>query len=155
LVLAITTCSPLTESRRVVLSPMRSTVPVVLSNWITSPRLNGLSNRIESAANRSEKMPCAARPMAMPPMPSPATNAVTLTPRLSRMTMIASANKVTLTSTRMTATALPIAVSLGSSPALRVMTPRTSSRAQIAPCKAKATMKKMSISRSSRAGIAA
>ena len=43
----------------------------------------------------------------MPPMPSPATRAVTLTPRLSRMTMIASANSATLTSTRIIAMALP------------------------------------------------
>jgi hypothetical protein len=45
------------------------------------------------AANRSEKMPCAARPMAMPPMPRPAISAVTLTPRLSRMTIIAIAKR--------------------------------------------------------------
>ena len=62
---------------------------------------------IESAANRSEKMPCAARPMAMPPMPRPATRPVTLTPRLSRMRMIAIANSATVTSSRMMPSAEP------------------------------------------------
>ncbi len=119
-----------------------------------SPRRNGLSNRIESAANRSEKMPWAARPMAMPPMPRPATSAVTLTPRLSRMTMIAIANKATLTSTRMMAIALPrrLARLVAGRGAI---TPRISSRAQIAPWSAKAMMKKMSTRRSTRGGTAA
>ena len=39
----------------------------------------------------------------MPPMPRPATRPVTLTPRLSRMTMMAIANRATVTSRRMIA----------------------------------------------------
>ena len=126
LVLAMTTSSPFTERRRVVLSPMRSTVPTVWSNWMMSPRRNGLSNSIDSAANKSEKMPWAARPMAIPPMPSPATSAVTLTPRLSRTTTIATANSATLISSRTTAIVFLWPEWSGSSSALRSICSRRS-----------------------------
>src|SRR3546814_1393821 len=59
--------SPVSALTRVVFSPIASTVPTLVSQPIGSPFLKGLSNRIESAANRSENMPCAARPIAMPP----------------------------------------------------------------------------------------
>ena len=52
------------------------------------------------------------------------------------------------------ANALPTAVSVGSSPALRAITPRISSRAQIAPCSAKAIVNKMSSRRSILHGTA-
>lgn len=46
-------------------------------------------------------MPWAARPIAIPPIPRPATRPVTFTPRLDRMRMIAIANRATVTSRRM------------------------------------------------------
>ena len=155
LVFAITTSSPFNERSRVVLRPIRSIVPVV---WSYSDGVAALERLVEQDRERREQVgENALRRKADGDAADAeaATSAVTLTPRLSRMTMIAIANKATLTSTRMTASALPTAVSLGSSPALRLITPRISSRAQIAPWSAKAMMNRMSSSRSMRAGTAA
>ena len=91
----------------------------------------------------------------MPPMPSPATRPVTLTPRLSRMTIKATANKATLTNTRISAMALPSVELPSSSPTRLAMTPRMISRPQIAPCTAAAMTKKMSARRVGLGGASA
>ena len=88
----------------------------------------------------------------MPPMPRPATSAVTLTPRLSRMTIIAMANTATLTSTRMMRHRIAERRAAGSSPTRLRITPRMISRAQIATCSAAAMMKNMSARRASLVG---
>jgi hypothetical protein len=71
------------------------------------------------------------------------------------MTMIAIAKTATLTSTRMIETALPSVDSLASSLTRRLITPSTSSRAQTAPCSAKAMMNRPSQARPTRGGSSA
>ena len=83
-------CSPLSLRRRVVLMPMRSTVPVKVSIVRLSPTTNGLSSAIDSEANRSPSTFCSASATATPPTPRPASSAVMLTPRFSSATRISS-----------------------------------------------------------------
>ncbi len=154
LALARITSWPVVARSRVDLRPIDSTVATTPSTWITSPRRNGLSKITASAANRSEKIPCAARPIAMPPMPSPATRPVTLMPRLSSTTMKAIAKTMTLTIRRISVNAFA-SVSCSPAPARRWMKPRIASRAQIATCITAATVNRTAIMRSTGAGTRA
>ena len=151
----MTTSSPVNARTRVVFRPIFSTVPDVVSHRIASPRRNGLSKMIASAANRSLKMPCAARPIAMPPMPSPATRPVTLTPRLSSTTISAIANSANVTSTRIRPSAEPSEELVSSAPTRCWTKPRISSRAQIAAWKAAAMMNRNWIVWNTTGGVSA
>ena len=75
-------CSPFTLRSRVLFTPMYSTVPTKSSTCSVSPRTNGRSSVIDSDANRSPRMFCAASATAMPPMPRPASSGWIWMPRL-------------------------------------------------------------------------
>ena len=75
-------CSPFTLRSRVLFTPMYSTVPAKSSTCSESPRTNGRSSVIDSDANRSPRMFCAASATAMPPMPRPASSGLIWMPRL-------------------------------------------------------------------------
>ena len=75
-------CSPFTLRSRVLFTPMYSTVPTKSSTCSVSPRTNGRSSVIDSDANRSPRMFCAASATAMPPMPRPASSGSISMPRL-------------------------------------------------------------------------
>ena len=71
------------------------------------------------------------------------------------MTMIAIANRATLTSTRMIAIALPSVVSPGCSPTRRPIAPMINSRAHTAAWSAAATMNRMWVARATLGGASA
>ncbi len=78
-------CSPEMLRRRVVFSPICSTVPTRSPTVMKSPITNGLSMAIDNEAKMSPRMFCTASAAAMPPMPNPATSAVMSRPRLARI----------------------------------------------------------------------
>ncbi len=80
--LAMTSSSPESERMRVVLRPIRCTVPDSVSMPMASPISNGLSTRMDSDENRSPKIFCSDSATATPPMPKPVKSADTLMPRL-------------------------------------------------------------------------
>lgn len=81
--MARTTCSPVRLRMRVVLRPIRSTVPLMSSTTMKSPTRNGLSTTIEMEANRSPSTFWRAKAIATPAIPSPAMRAVMSTPMFS------------------------------------------------------------------------
>ena len=75
-------CSPERLRRRVLFTPMCSTVPEEASTARKSPSPKGLSRAMETEASRSASTLCTASASAMPPMPSPASSGSIFTPRL-------------------------------------------------------------------------
>ena len=104
-----TSSSPERLRIRVVLMPIRSTVPDLSPTVTELPTTNGWSSTIASEANRSPRMFWAAKAIAMPPMPRPATRAVTSNPRLLRISRNAIDQTTTRANSWMRSNALAIA----------------------------------------------